>query len=120
MRENKGNRFVEGQQPFLIPHDQVIRSFVLLSFTSYRIYYQVSAFTSGIVANEYYLINSRGEACTSADSVSNVFTFGTPVDTGITLGEGIDNAKDLYLKIALSNVAGKSGTSTLTILGEKP
>jgi hypothetical protein len=88
--------------------------------TSYRIYYQVSAFTSGIVANEYYLINSKGEACTSADSVSNVFTFGTPVDTGITLGEGIDNAKDLYLKIALSNVAGKSGTSTLTILGEKP
>ena len=87
---------------------------------TYTIWYNIATFTEGIVSNEYYLINAKGAACTSADSITNAVTFDTDTTTGVTIGKSppAKNDKDLYLKITLSDVAGASGTSTLTILGE--
>lgn len=90
----------------------------LVSDATYTVYYEISAFTNSVVANEYYLVNDKGAACADADSVSNAVTFGAVTSTGVTINSGTDNAKDLYLKVVLSSTAGKSGTSTLSILGE--
>jgi len=88
------------------------------SLFSLRIWYHITTFTNNIVSNEYYLINNKGAACNNADAINNVVTFDvdTPTDTIIAPGPG--NEKDFYLKIILSSVAGKTGSSTLTILGE--
>jgi hypothetical protein len=56
------------------------------------------------------------EAVTS--ELSNASGAARSVATGVSIASGA--YKDLYLKISLSAVAGKSGTSTLTILGETP
>jgi len=85
---------------------------------TYTIWYNIATFTEGIVSSEYYLINAKGAACTSADSITNAVTFDADTSTGTTIATGAGNEKDLYLKITLSDVAGKSGTSALTILGE--
>lgn len=87
---------------------------------TYKLYLEVSTFTDGCVASEYYLVNDKGTACPSADYVNNAVVFDTLTDTGTTIGTGSANAKDLYLKVGLSALAGRSGSSTLTVLGEKP
>lgn len=86
----------------------------------HTIWYNISSFTNGVVANEYFLINDKGAACTSASKIVNAVEFGTNVSTGVSIGAiGSDTAKkDLYLKITLANVWGRSGSSTITILGE--
>ena len=85
---------------------------------TYTIWYNIATFTEGIVSSEYYLINAKWAACTSADSITNAVTFDADTSTGTTIATGEGQEKDLYLKITLSDVAGKTGTSTLTILGE--
>jgi len=80
------------------------------------IWYNITTFTNGIVSSEYYLINAKGAACESAGAINNAVTFDADTTTGTTIAASAE--KDLYLKIALSDVAGKSGTSTITILGE--
>jgi hypothetical protein len=90
---------------------------------SYIIWYNISAFSNNVVSDEYYLINSNGAACTGAGAIGSGVVFGSNQSTGITIGKTTDGAaaqKDLYLKVTLGNVALKSGTSTLTILGEIP
>ncbi len=85
---------------------------------TYTIWYGITTFTNGVVASEYYLVNDKGAACADASAVSNAVTFDTPTSTGVTIAPGAGNEKDLYLKITLSSVAGESGSSTITILGE--
>ncbi len=85
---------------------------------NYTISYNITTFTNSTVANEYYLINDKGAACASADNITDAVTFDTDTSTGTTIVHGAGNEKDLYLKITLSDEAGKSGTSTITILGE--
>jgi len=85
------------------------------------IWYNITTFApDNVVSNEYYLINTKGAACASADAITNDVSFGADTTTGVTIEKSPPgkNDKDLYLKITLSDVAGKSGTSTLTILGE--
>jgi len=84
------------------------------------IWYNITTFTNGVVSNEYYLINDKGAACADVNAITNAVTFDTNITTGTTIAQGAGNEKDLYLKIALSASAGKTGTSTLTILGETP
>jgi hypothetical protein len=90
--------------------------------TAYTIWYNITTFTNGVVSNEYYLINAKGAECANATAISNAVTFDTDTVTTTTIaatGDGGENdEKDLYLKIVLSAAYGKSGTSTLTILGE--
>jgi len=84
------------------------------------IWYNITTFTNSVVSSEYYLINAKGAACANADAINNAVTFGADTSTGTTIAAGAGNEKDLYLKVVLSAVAGKTGTSTLTILGEAP
>lgn len=82
------------------------------------IWYNITTFTNSVVSNEYYLINAKGAACNSAADITNAVTFDANTSTGTTIAAGAGNEKDLYLKVILSALAGKTGTSTLTILGE--
>lgn len=84
------------------------------------IWYNITTFTNSIVSSEYYLVNNKGGAVADADAINNLATFDTNTTTGTTIAVGAGNEKDLYLKITLSSVAAKSGSSTLTILGETP
>ena len=104
-------------QAFGTPGTPVVTLFNGGSAT-YTIWYNITTFTNGIVSSENYLINDNGAACTSADSITNAVTFDADTNTGTTIAAGAGNEKDLYLKIILSDVAGKTGISTLTILGE--
>jgi hypothetical protein len=88
------------------------------SASTLTIWYNITTFTNGVVSSEYYLINAKGAACNSAADITNAVTFDTNTTTGTTILAGAGNEKDLYLKVTLSSVAGKTGTSTLTILGE--
>ena len=83
-----------------------------------KIWYNITTFTNNIVSEQYYLINDKGAACSDAACITQSVVFDIDTDTGITITSGPGNEKDLYLKINLSQLAGKSGTSTLTILGE--
>lgn len=83
-----------------------------------KIWYNITTFTNGIVSSENYLVNNKGAACADASCITNAVTFDTNTDTGTTITAGAGNEKDFYLKIVLSAVAGKTGNSTLTILGE--
>lgn len=104
-------------QAFGTPGTPVVTLFNGGSVT-YTIWYNITTFTNNIVSSENYLINDKGAACTSADSITNAVTFGEDTTTTTTIAAGAGNEKDLYLKITLSDVAGKTGISTLTILGE--
>ncbi len=88
----------------------------------YTIWYTISSFTNGVVDSENYLINAYGAECANADAITGTVTFDANTTTAATIGAadgvGHGDEKDLYLKITLSSVAGKTGTSTITILGE--
>lgn len=83
-----------------------------------KIWHNISTFTNDIVSSEYYLVNDKEAACTSASCITNNVTFDANTDTGTTITAGAGYEKDFYLKVGLNLIASKSGTSTLTILGE--
>ncbi len=82
------------------------------------IWYNITTFTNSVVSSENYLVNAKGAACADASCITGAVTFGADTTTGTTILSGAGNEKDFYLKTTLSSVAGKTGTSTLTILGE--
>ncbi len=84
------------------------------------IWYNITTFTNSAVSSENYLINGKAAACANAAAITGTVTFGTDTNTSTTITNGAGNEKDLYLKVTLSALAGKSGASTLTILGETP
>lgn len=88
------------------------------SASTMKIWYNISTFTNEIVASEYYLVNNKGAACTSASCITNDAIFDANTDTGTTITAGAGYEKDFYLKVGLSAIAAKLGNSTLTILGE--
>lgn len=77
----------------------------------------ISTWTNGAVAAEDYKLVATGTTNIEAvDSVLSADGNSASVDTAVTMGTG--TYKALYLGIDLSALAGVSGTSTLTILGE--
>lgn len=82
------------------------------------IWYNITTFTNSVVSSENYLVNNKGAACADASCITGTATFDADTTTGTTIAVGAGNEKDFYLKITLSAVAAKTGTSTLTILGE--
>ena len=84
------------------------------------IWYNITTFTNGVVSSENYLVNNKGAACADASCIAGAVTFDADTTTGTTITAGAGNEKDLYLKTILSSSAGRSGSSTLTILGETP
>ncbi len=93
---------------------------------AYNIWYNITPFTNSIVSSENYVIIAKGGACANAAAITETATLdssdhvttGTITTINATGDAGEADERDLYLKITLSEVAGKSGTSTLTILGE--
>ena len=93
---------------------------------AYNIWYNITAFSNGVVSSENYVIIAKGGACANADAINQSATLdgSDHVTTGAVTtiaatGDGGDaDERDLYLKVTLSAVAGKTGTSTLTVLGE--
>ena len=98
---------------------QPVATLVNYGSAAYIMSFEISEFEFGIVESEYYLINDKGAACLDADAICNLVEFDTLIATDITLAPGSENAKDLYLKILLSDIAGRSGFSEISILGEK-
>lgn len=85
-----------------------------------KIWYTITAFANSVAASEKYLINAKAAACANVDAVNVTVIFDTPTDSGIQILTGAGNEKDLYLVLTLGAVAGKTGTSAITILGESP
>lgn len=84
----------------------------------YILWFNISTFANGVVASESYEILAEEAACLSDAAITNAVTFGTNTSTTTTITATTN--MDLYLKVVLSSLAGKSGTSTITILGESP
>ena len=74
----------------------------------------ISAWT-GAVASERYVLSDPEVTTTESLSAATALTT-TSTRTGIAIGAGLFKA--LYLEVTLGTGYGKSGTSTLTILGE--
>jgi hypothetical protein len=83
---------------------------------TYKIWYNITTFSNGVVVAESYLINDAGATCADANTINNAVTFNTASSTEVTIDAS--GQKDLYLKINLSNLGRVSGSSTITILGE--
>jgi hypothetical protein len=97
------------------------------SGTKLNIWYNISTWSpANVVASEKYIILAKGAACASANAITNTAVIGTDTKDADNTQIGSDapgenpTQKDLYLKITLDASAGKTGTSTLSVLGETP
>ena len=99
------------------------------AYNAYTIWYNITAFSPNVVASENYVIIAKGGACANPDAISeSTFLDGSDnmttnvYDSATTIAAAGDadeaDKRDLYLEVTLSTVAGKTGNSTLTILGQ--
>ncbi|MCK5122967.1 MAG: hypothetical protein KAQ87_02360 [Candidatus Pacebacteria bacterium] len=87
---------------------------------TYNITLEITTWTNSVANMEYYNLAADGDTNINAVTAELSDTNGTArsVSTSVSIAAG--TYKDLYLKLVLSSAAGKTGTSTLTILGEIP
>ena len=84
---------------------------------AYSVWFQVEDFSSSVVASESFALLESGAACADATALASSMTLDdTPYDSGVDITDAA--VMDLYLKVTLGSVAGETGTSTLTVLGE--
>ena len=85
---------------------------------SYNVVLEITTWTNSLVDKEYY--NLAGDGVTTIDTVTTELSAANgganTVSTGVSIGAA--TYKDLYLKLGLTSVGGKTGTSTLSVLGE--
>ena len=85
---------------------------------SYNVVLEITTWTNSLVDKEYY--NLAGDGVTTIDTVTTELSAANgganTVSTGVSIGAA--TYKDLYLKLGLTSVSGKTGTSTLSVLGE--
>ena len=85
---------------------------------SYNVVLEITTWTNSLVDKEYY--NLAGDGATNIDAVTTELSAANgganTVSTGVSIGAAA--YKDLYLKLGLTSVGGKTGTSTLSVLGE--
>lgn len=88
--------------------------------TAYNIWYNITAFSNSVVSSENYVIIAKGGACANADTITESATLdgSNHVTTGTVTTIAATGERDLYLKVTLGTLWGKTGASTLTILGE--
>ena len=88
--------------------------------STYNIILEITTWTNSVVNMEYYNIAADGaiNVQTVTAELSNANGAARSVSTAVSIAAG--TYKDLYLKLLLSSSAGKTGASTLTILGETP
>jgi hypothetical protein len=84
---------------------------------TYNVTLEITTWTNGVAASEDYELVATGTTNISAVT-SPLSTDGNAasVATGVSMASA--TYKALYLELVLSAVAGKTGTSTLTVLGE--
>ena len=85
---------------------------------SYNLILEITTWTNSLVNMEYYNLAADGatDIQTVTAELSNANGAARTVSTGVSIAAGA--YKDLYLRLVLASVAGKTGTSTLTVLGE--
>lgn len=80
---------------------------------------EITTWTNGIAASEdYELVVTTDTTIAAVTSVLSADGNAASVPTGISIASA--DYKALYLELVLSGLAGKTGTSTLTVLGETP
>lgn len=85
---------------------------------AYDVVLEITTWTNSVVSMEYYNLAADGatDIETVTDELSNADGVAKTVSTGVSISAG--TYKDLYLKLVLSSLAGKTGESTLSVLGE--
>jgi len=94
---------------------------LLTSTAAYTLWYNVtstSTWGDAVASEKLYVIALAGNLnlTTFGTNAYNMTTWGTDQETTQTLAAGVD--KELYLQVTLSALWGKTGTSTLSVLGE--
>lgn len=80
---------------------------------------EITTWANGVAASEdYELVVTTDTTVAVVDNVLSANGNAASVATAIGITTGAYKA--LYLELVLSSLAGKSGTSTLTVLGETP
>jgi len=86
---------------------------------TYNVTLEITTWSNGIAASEdYELVVTTNTTIAAVASALSADGNAASVDTGISIPT--NEYKALYLELVLSSVAGKTGNSTLTILGETP
>ena len=85
---------------------------------NYNVVLEITTWTNSLVDKEYY--NLAGDGVTTIDAVTTELSAANgganTVSTGVSIGAA--TYKDLYLKLDLTSVGSKTGTSTFSVLGE--
>lgn len=78
---------------------------------------QIATWTNGIVVSERYeLVNSTTTTVNAVNTTLSSNGSAATVATGVSMAAG--TYKALYLQVTLGDLGNKSGSSTITILGE--
>ena len=84
---------------------------------AYNVTLEIATWTNGVaVAEDYELVATTATGTAAVTKVLSSNGHAASVLTGISIPS--TEYKALYLELVLSAVAGKTGTSTLTVLGE--
>jgi hypothetical protein len=96
---------------------------ILKSAAAYTLWYNVTSISTwgdAVASEKLYTIAIAAELdlTTFGTNAYNMTAWGTDQTTTQALAAGVN--KELYLQVTLTALGGKTGTSTLTILGETP
>jgi len=94
---------------------------ILKSAAAYTLWYNVTSITTwgdAVASEKLYTIAIDGDLdlTTFGTNAYNMAVWGTDQETTQTLAADVD--KELYLQVTLTALVGKTGTSTLSVLGE--
>src|SRR3989344_252403 len=81
---------------------------------------EITTWTNSVAASEGYALSDTGTTTTATINDTNLSADGNSASVATAVSIGTGAYKALYLELVLSSAAAKSGTSTLTILGETP
>ncbi len=86
---------------------------------TYNVTLEITTWSNGVAASEDYELKATTDTTIAAvASALSADGNAASVATGVSMDTG--TYKALYLELVLSAVAGKTGNSTLTVLGETP
>jgi len=80
------------------------------------VWLEITTWANGVAASEDYELVDTTTTVAAVDDVLSADGGAASVDTAVSMATG--TYKALYLELVLSSLAGKSGSSTITILGE--
>jgi hypothetical protein len=81
-----------------------------------KVFIQVGTWTAAVASEQYALVDTTVVNQATVTATLTADGVAATVDTTITMAT--NTYKDLYLQVVLGALAGKTGTSSITILGE--